>query len=235
MAKRIRLSSISTDSWDTNWLKCCLCQEDTDESLLSTVDGYKMLARNVPKFQELNSLPIPLDITRLDDGDGIEKTLQDHDAKYHPSCRIKFNNTKLKRAEEKQDSMAKSKSETGKSPKLSRRTSKKPSEQEIYECFLCEKEAPVSSLQVAMTMKLNERLKSCAETLQDKWLLAKLSAGDVIAQDMKYHPAYLTSLYNRERSCKKKTEEKSHDDESEKTSEAENIASSQKILPWLNW
>ena len=73
-------------------------------------------------------------------------------------------------------------------------------------------------------MKLNERLKSCAETLQDKRLPAKLSAGDVIAQDMKYHPACLTSLYNRERSCKKKTEEKSHDDESEITTEVENIA-----------
>ena len=50
-----------------------------------------------------------------------------------------------------------------------------------------------------MTLNLNEKLKSCTETLQDRSLLAKLSVGDVIAQDMKYHPAYLASLYNRKR------------------------------------
>ena len=116
MAKRIRLSSISTDSWETNWLKCCLCQEDTDESLSSSKDGFKMLAKNVPKFQELNSLPIPLDIRRLDDGD--QKTLSDHGAKYHTSCRLKFNNTKLKRAEDKHDSMTQSKGDTCESPKF---------------------------------------------------------------------------------------------------------------------
>jgi LPS O-antigen subunit length determinant protein (WzzB/FepE family) len=32
-------------------------------------------------------------------------------------------------------------------------------------------------------------------------LLAKLSAGDVIAQEFKYHPACLVALYNRERSA----------------------------------
>ena len=33
-----------------------------------------------------------------------------------------------------------------------------------------------------MTMKLCERLQDCAGTLQGEQLLAKLSAGDVIAQ-----------------------------------------------------
>ena len=30
-------------------------------------------------------------------------------------------------------------------------------------------------------------------------ILAKLSAGDVVAQEFKYHPACLVGLYNRER------------------------------------
>ncbi|VDI22023.1 Hypothetical predicted protein [Mytilus galloprovincialis] len=63
-----------------------------------------------------------------------------------------------------------------------------------------------------MTMKLNDRLKSCAETLQDKQLLAKLSTGDVIAQDLKYHPACLVALYNKERAMKKRTEEQAQID-----------------------
>ena len=55
-----------------------------------------------------------------------------------------------------------------------------------------------------MTVNLNKRLKNCAETLQDRSLLAKLSVGDVITQDMKFHPACLASLYNRERAVKSK-------------------------------
>ena len=50
-----------------------------------------------------------------------------------------------------------------------------------------------------MTMKLNKKINDCAKTLNDGKLLAKLSAGDVIAQELKYHPACLVALYNRER------------------------------------
>jgi hypothetical protein len=46
-----------------------------------------------------------------------------------------------------------------------------------------------------MTMQLNTRLHQCAQNLQDQNLLAKLSAGDVVAQELKYHRACLTSLY----------------------------------------
>ena len=50
-----------------------------------------------------------------------------------------------------------------------------------------------------MIMKLNERLNRCATTLEDGKLLAKLSACDVVTQELKYHSACLTTLYNRER------------------------------------
>ena len=57
-------------------------------------------------------------------------------------------------------------------------------------------------------MKLNQRLVDCATALdlQDKQLFAKLSSGDVIAQEMKYHPSCLAAAYNRERSKKRQTE-----------------------------
>ena len=50
-----------------------------------------------------------------------------------------------------------------------------------------------------MTMKLNKRVNECAKTLNDGRLLVKLSAGDVVAQELKYHGACLADLYNRER------------------------------------
>jgi hypothetical protein len=57
-----------------------------------------------------------------------------------------------------------------------------------------------------MLMSLLGSLKFCviehqpaSQNLQDQNLLAKLSAGDVVAQELKYHRACLTSLYNKER------------------------------------
>lgn len=50
-----------------------------------------------------------------------------------------------------------------------------------------------------MTMKLNQRLSGCGQTLGDHRLLAKLSTGDVVAQELKYHSGCIVALYNRER------------------------------------
>jgi hypothetical protein len=36
-------------------------------------------------------------------------------------------------------------------------------------------------------------------TLEEEQLLAKLSAGDTIAQEFKYHSVFLMALYKRER------------------------------------
>ena len=55
------------------------------------------------------------------------------------------------------------------------------------ECFLCEDER--ETLRQAMTLKLNQKINECTKTLNDSKLLAKLSAGDVIAQELKYHQA----------------------------------------------
>ena len=50
-----------------------------------------------------------------------------------------------------------------------------------------------------MTMKLNKKVNECTKRISDGKLLAKLSAGDVVAQELKYHPTCLVALYNRER------------------------------------
>ena len=39
MVKIIRFSSVSTGNWDTDWFKCCLCQDDTIGSLIPSADN----------------------------------------------------------------------------------------------------------------------------------------------------------------------------------------------------
>ena len=58
----------------------------------------------------------------------------------------------------------------------------------------------MSDMRQAMTMELDKRLNECAKNLNDGKLLARLSGGDVVAQELKYHRLCLTALYNRERS-----------------------------------
>ena len=64
-------------------------------------------------------------------------------------------------------------------------------------------------------MNLNNRLHECAQTLNDGKLLTKLSGGDAIAQELKYHCACLSGLYNRERSHLKPLGKESSESERE--------------------
>ena len=50
------------------------------------------------------------------------------------------------------------------------------------------------------------KVRRCALQLEDRKLLAKLSAGDVIALEAKYHRNYLTTLYNKARQTTEKQE-----------------------------
>ena len=72
---------------------------------------------------------------------------------------------------------------------------------DMCQCSLCDKHSPMSDFREAMTMKLYQKLRDCAATLQDEQLLVKSSAGDVIAQEFIYHPACLAALNNRERAA----------------------------------
>jgi len=188
----------------TDWSKCCLCQEDkSNETLISPLStfqrkqdcaGYTNIAQNVPQFHAINDMPILFSPARLDEGDGIEATLIQNKAMYHNSCRLLFNNTKLERAQKRRKITPSTSGGAGESCGKRQRTSDPPKVQ----CFICE-EDQISNLRRAMTMQLNERLNQCAKTLNHGKLLAKLSAGDVVAQEMKYHPRCLVELYNLER------------------------------------
>ena len=62
------------------WDKCVLCQNDSTELLRCAAEskrndvgsGYKTLAWNISKFQELGYMPLPLNIEVLDEWYGIQ-------------------------------------------------------------------------------------------------------------------------------------------------------------------
>ena len=69
----------------------------------------------------------------------------------------------------------------------------------------------------ASTFGLDVHVRQCALKLQDKQLLAKLSVGDLIAQDAQYHVQCLVSLYNRARDRKQPEESDEESDVHEDT------------------
>jgi hypothetical protein len=63
--------------------------------------GYRTFSKNISEFAKINEMPIPLDIRRINEGDGIEAVFIKNEAKYHESCRLMFNNTKLQRVQKR--------------------------------------------------------------------------------------------------------------------------------------
>ena len=118
-----------------------------------------MLATNIPLFKAINHLPIIIDPSRLEKGDGVEDTLRRNHATYHQSCLLLFNNTKLQRAQKRK---ASSDSPTDGSRSKIRRASLN-----CQQCFLCEEQEPKSELRKAMTIELDQRLNECARNLND--------------------------------------------------------------------
>ena len=86
-----------------------MCQENTTESLHcpdeskrnSQGAGYKTIAVLLESFSTAGYLPRTMTLSRLNDGEGVEVTLRKHRAKWHDSCRPKYNRTKLQQAEKR--------------------------------------------------------------------------------------------------------------------------------------
>ena len=147
----------------TDWSICFLCQETTPELLQCPAQskrhdvilgqGYSSLAKNIRCFNKLQEMPIPIDLRRLEAGSGIEATMLEHQAKWHPSCNRKFNNTKLQRAEKGHatnfDRLPARKKFTRQS------TQHQPASKEV--CFFCEGEES-GPLHEASTFDLSKKV-----------------------------------------------------------------------------
>ena len=101
--------STSSPTTQTYWKLCIICQEDKSESLTSPSKstrkdsgrGYSSFAANLSRFSELGQLPGTLQLERLGEGCGIEAAMVANNALYHQACKLKYNNTKLQRAEKR--------------------------------------------------------------------------------------------------------------------------------------
>ena len=69
-------------------------------------------------------------------------------------------------------------------------------------CFFCDDSAGKEGLHEASTFQLDKNLRRAATLIGDMQLLGRLSAGDMVALEAKYHTNCLLKLYNHAGVCK---------------------------------
>ncbi|CAG2246149.1 unnamed protein product [Mytilus edulis] len=195
--KTFRVSSVEYDKPtklnNIDWANCILCQEIIDEKRICPFDskrlnvgaGYQSLADNIKKFHELRLMPegINVCIENLDEGSGIAQSFIDQKACWHKSCNLKLNRTKLDRAE-KPTSHERIDNKATTSKKKTRHSFSVQSTSNPSVCFFCNENGQ-EALHESSTFGQDTRVRECAVKLNDTLLLAKLSAGDLIAQGSK--------------------------------------------------
>ena len=217
MAKRVLLLDNSTPYKSNakkvatiNWKLCVLCQEEKNEPLsypngrtgATSQSAYISIATEMTKLNDLGVMPNNLDIDLINDGSGIQQTLEKYKAGYHRKCRLKFS-TVLNRTEKKIKKKSDNDSNDSNSPvKTRKKMSPTPTKKNI--CYFCENPTGIKDLHAVTTLNFDNNVKIIATELGIKKLLTKLAVKDMIADDAMYHRNCYMDLRNRYRSHQRK-------------------------------
>lgn len=200
-----------------DWKLCIICQATkigqplqcpSNSKRKDVGASYSSFAKNLEEFQKIGSVPVNLNVEELNNGQGIEKTLQQRKALWHKTCRNAFSNIKLERAKKRkyENDVVQQKNsllvtENNSSPVKARRSSC-PSTPSCNNCFFCDLSDSPENLHAASTLGVDRRVRECASIINDNKLIGKLAVGDMVATEAKYHVKCLVGLYNQARKKK---------------------------------
>ena len=123
----------------------------------------------------------------------MSKKLVQHQAKWHKSCYLKFNDTKLHRVRKRELNRTSDDDTTLQSkPRLQYQFLNK------NKCIFCTTDD--GHLHEFRTFDADSNVRRMAIDLQDSALLTRIEGGDLTALEAKYHLSCLTALRNRHRS-----------------------------------
>ena len=148
----------------TNWDLCTLCQTDNKIHIICSARGdgagYAYVAERLEKFRTLGSCPIPVDPSKLDEGEGFLATLQQHTALWLKKCRNSINKLKAKRKQQYHSQ--------SNSPLKTRKTHEVNYNKEL-KCIFCSKPGDgKQKLHRTWTLDLDFKVRNCAECLRDQ-------------------------------------------------------------------
>ena len=124
---------------------------------------------------------------------------------------MQFNNTKFERAPKRiQDQGKTCLDNQGESSSKQKRSTEASNDQS--KCFFCGDSAGKDGLHEAFTFQLDKNVRRAATLIGDMQLLGRLSAGDMVALEAKYHTNFLLKLYSRARACKNNSDNETNKD-----------------------
>lgn len=186
------------------WDLCLLCQNQSKEPLITPrYEGYLTMAKNLAVFAEHGQLPSAIrNLDQLDDGSGISQTLVAHAAKYHKSCKNKYDSQKAERlsGEKKQQGRPQCSDNAPSTSKLTRSSLVCSDVKKV--CLFCDEGEDKDKLVTASTLGIGPTIHSHALQLQDGKLLKKLST-DLVALEAKYHKLCYTRFLTRARASER--------------------------------
>jgi len=172
-----------------------------------------MMAKNLGIFAEHGQLSSGIrHLKQLDDGNGVLQTLVAHAAKYHKSCKNKYDSQKAERisSEKKQKGRPHYSDQTPSTSKLTRSSLFCSDLKNV--CLFCE-EGDKDNLVIASTLGIGPTIHSHAVQLQDEKLLKKLTSTDLVALEAKYHKLCYTRFLTRARAAERSQREDYHNPE----------------------
>lgn len=202
-----------------DWRKCIICQEDTPKEALKcplnghgspeiNKESYRAFIENVESFREANASPVDLQF-----GNDITiECLCLNKASWHKSCRLKFSASKLKKTLERIDLKRSIEVEAEKQPiPKCRKRQSVPVEE--TQCVFCNGAEKFNRLHSFETLETDRSVRQMAHELKDFSLLGRISEGDLVAIEAKYHLDCLISLRNRSLCSQKKRDSTTGDNE----------------------
>ncbi|MES9882214.1 MAG: hypothetical protein ABW185_15180 [Sedimenticola sp.] len=155
-------------------------------------------------FQDIHSVPLHINLARLDDGTGIANTLVTNSARYHKSCYTACNSRMLDRAGDQRQRKISNQLEGNQasgepSPKKTRSSLDCAVTED--ECILCS--GKYDGLLIRATSDdIDVNLKQWAHTTHNYQLVAKLDGAkeqDLHSMNARYHKGCYTKLYTQAR------------------------------------
>lgn len=166
---------------------------------------YNTVAKSLFEFREIGALPIPLKkrIEMMSSPDKLSAILIERHAGFHKTCTALYNKQKLER---KRKIFDKQISSEEKNLEPTKKMTRQSIELQNFSnsCFFCEK-TNEQELHECQSIQASNRVQRMAETVGDLKILGKLSEGDMIATEAKYHSRCYLDLFNRHRKHNRNT------------------------------
>lgn len=203
-----------------NWDNCIICQETKADALKCPLndprhlangsDVYATFLNNVKELRSIDALPCQLQL----DEDTIVDDLIQNRASWHKLCNLKFTNSKVIRAKEAIERRKRANEPEAEPEEVKKGTSKrKKTSNSIWNCIFCTTDSN-DKLHNFTTLEADRSLRQIASEVGDFELLSRISGGDLVAIEAKYHLSCLTSFRNNYRSfLSKKSKISETDDE----------------------